>query len=135
MKRIIFLLLSLSIVILSNCNQSDELANRSQNIIQPTETVDPKFGVVIGRLLISSGNAHIPARNQILYLAELISSDYVNNEPSFAAFDRVNSPRTVTTEEGGLGLTVLSRVRMRLSLTLYQILIYWRNRELKSQSS
>lgn len=63
-----------------------------------TATIDSNYGVVTGRLFLSRSGAKTPVKDQILYLAEVINDD--KNNPSFAAFDRINSPRAVTNANG-----------------------------------
>jgi hypothetical protein len=64
----------------------------------PTATVIPGTGQVMGILqLMSNGNPH-PVKNSLLYLAETIKDSSGNN--SFAAMDRIHSPRTESDDNG-----------------------------------
>ncbi len=64
----------------------------------PTSTLAPNMGRVIGALHVRSGEAVQPVRNAILYLARTLK-DSAGNE-SVAVMDPVNSPKTLSDDEG-----------------------------------
>jgi len=98
MSKIHYLLLFIfDILMLTGCLNRFTPPNQSFGL-QPTQTLNPISGTVTGRLsMLNSGNI-TPLKDEILYLAEVISNN--EGKSSFASFDRINSPRTTTDAEG-----------------------------------
>ncbi len=76
----------------TSCNSSSIPATA------PTATLAPNMGRVTGVLQVRSGEASQPVRDAILYLAGTLK-DSAENE-SVAAMDPVNSPRTLSDDQG-----------------------------------
>ncbi len=76
-------------------------APTAQPLVSPTALPEPKSdsGHVTGTLL-QNGE---PARNAILYLAEVIEDD--QGQERVASYDRVNSPKSVTDSQGNFAFT------------------------------
>lgn len=96
LKNIIILTLLIAILLPACSLKPDNNIYISSNDVN--ETFDPNLGVVEGKIYLLTSERQIPVKGQILYLAEVINDGESN--PSFAAFDRINSPRAVTDNNG-----------------------------------
>lgn len=67
-------------------------------MLAATPTSNPARGSVFGQLALRVNNAEIPLKNTGVYLAELVK-DATGKEVG-ASFDRANSPRASTDEQG-----------------------------------
>jgi hypothetical protein len=67
--------------------------------ITPTVTLAPGMSRVTGVLQVGANGESQPAKNALLYLAETVKDS--TGRDSFAALDRIRSPRTVTDDQGG----------------------------------
>jgi len=66
--------------------------------ITPTVTLAPGMSRVTGVLQVGTREESQPAKNALLYLAETIKDS--TGSDSFAALDRIRSPRTVADDQG-----------------------------------
>jgi hypothetical protein len=66
--------------------------------ITPTETLAPGMSRVTGVLQVGTREEPQPAKNALLYLAETLKDS--TGIDSFAALDRIHSPRTVADDQG-----------------------------------
>ena len=67
-------------------------------LITPTVTLAPGMSRVSGVLQVGAKEAAQPAKNALLYLAETVKDS--TGKDSFAALDRIHSPRTVADDQG-----------------------------------
>jgi hypothetical protein len=92
MKKCLFaLVIILVLIITTGCS------GKTQPSISPTETFVPGTGRVTGVLQVGSGGSQ-PVKDVVLYLAGTVKDNSGND--SFAALDRVNSPRTIADDQG-----------------------------------
>jgi len=66
--------------------------------LTPTVTLSPGMSRVTGELQVGTSEESQPAKNALLYLAETVKDS--TGSDSFAALDRINSPRTVADDQG-----------------------------------
>ncbi len=89
-------LLSNLIFLIIGCSGRNE-DYRIKYTLEPT-TNESSMGIIVGKIFVVSGGVEKPADGLILYLAEIIVDEKGN--ASFAAFERVNSPRATTDDSG-----------------------------------
>ena len=94
-----------AVLILVSCSSPLKVAANSTNkeekekvLITQIPLRDREKPVVSGKIMVLGDQGYVPVVNTILYLAETIED--TEGVDSFAAMDRVNSPKTITDEDG-----------------------------------
>lgn len=93
MKYYLLALETILVLLIATACSVDSLAP-----ITPTVTMAPGTGRVNGVLQVGTSVEQQPAKNALLYLAETIKDS--SGIDSFAALDRINSPKTVSDDQG-----------------------------------